>query len=256
MGYLAQAIAMVLIIPRYPVSFLRLFLKMGGWIVLVLGVVLLVLTLISHFNLKTAKRFDEEGRRAVALISEKEKIVSRDSDGDRQTSYYLTLEFTTHKRREMSVRRSVGGSKYRSVQEGGEIVLYYLASEPETTELTQGSHRKGSRITQTIALIDGLVCLAVIWVIGGWAVSAVRARRFGARQEAVVQEIKRTGVKINNQPRYRLVWRDNKGREGQSLLHRASDLDSLKSNDIIHIYQGIKRSWWVGDVGERVELNG
>ena len=245
---------MVLNIPKYPVSFLRLFFKMGGWIVLILAVVLLILSLVSHANLKTAKRFETEGLSAIARVTDKEKTVKRNSDGKRTTTYYLTLQFSTQTGKDISVRSSVGSRKYNSVQEGDEIPLYYLASAPETTEITKGSHRKGSRITQFIALMIGLGWLAALWIIGGWTVSAVRARRFGPRKEAMVQEVKRTGVKINNQPRYRLVWRDAEGREGQSLLHRYSELESLKPNDIIHIYQGPKQSWWVGDVGERPEF--
>ncbi len=245
---------MVLNVPKYPVPLFRLFWKMGGWIVLITGVVLVVFTLISHANLKTARRFENEGRRAVALITNKEKTVRRDSDGNDKVNYWLTLDFVTGLGEAITVRQSVGHGQYNSLQEGGELPLYYLVSEPGKVELTQGSHRKGARITQWIALIAGLIWLTALWVIGGWAVSAVRTRRFGTRKEAMVQEIKRTNVKINNRPRYRLVWRDNEGREGQSLLHRHSNLDSLKPNDIIHIYQGPKRSWWVGDVGERPEF--
>jgi hypothetical protein len=242
---------MVLVIPKYPVPLFRLFLKMGGWVVLITGVLLVVFTLISESNLKTAKRFEAEGRRTVAVIGEKERAVRREPDGDKKISYWLTLEFITGLGEQMSVRRSVGKSQYQSVQEGGKLTLFYLASEPDKIELSQGSYLKGARVTQWIALLAGLIWLAALWIIGGWAVSAVRARRFGSREEAMVQEIKRTGVKINNRPRYRLVWRDDKGREGQSLMHKASDLDGLKPTDTIHIYQGTKRSWWEGDVGAR-----
>lgn len=111
---------------------------MGGWVVLITGVLLLVFTLISHFNLKTARMFEAEDRRVVAKITDKEKIVRRDPDGNDKVSYWLTLEFVT-----------------------------------------------------------GL---------------------------------------------------------GEAVTVRQSELDSLKPTDIIHIYQGPKRSWWVEDVGERAEF--
>ena len=245
---------MVLNIPKYPVPLFRLFWKMGGWMVLITGALLVLFTLISQSNLKTARRFEAEGRSTVALITDKEKTVRRDSDGNDKVSYWLTFEFVTGLGQAITVRQSVGRGQYNSLKQGDELPLFYLASEPGKVELTQGSHREGARVTQWIALIAGLVWLAALWIIGGWAVSAVRARRFGPRKEAMVQEIKRTNLKINNQPRYRLVWRDKEGREGQSLLHRHSVLDSLRPNDIIHIYQGPKQSWWVGDVGERPEF--
>jgi len=42
------------------------------------------------------------------------------------------------------------------------------------------------------------------------------------------------------------------GREGQSLMHKAADVGGIRPGDTVGIYQGVKRAWWVGDVGERV----
>ncbi len=227
---------------------------MGGWFVIISGAMLVLFTLISQANLETAKRFETEGRSAVAQIVKKEKTVRHDSDSRTKISYWLTLDFVTDLGEEISVRRSVGRGAYQSVEQGGTQNLYYLASDPHKIELSRGSHRKGARVTQWIALIAGLIWLAALWIIGGWAVSAVRARRFGTREEAMVQEVLQTGVKINNQPRYRLVWRDARGREGKSLLHKRSELEGLRPGDPITIYQGLKHSWWVGDIGERAEF--
>ena len=58
--------------------------------------------------------------------------------------------------------------------------------------------------------------------------------------------------RVNKQPRFRIVWRDMQGREGQSLMHKAADVGGIRPGDTVGIYQGVKRAWWVGDVGERV----
>jgi hypothetical protein len=52
---------MTFTIPRQPVSLLRLFLKMGGWFVVVAGVFILLFTLFSHLSLQTARQFEREG---------------------------------------------------------------------------------------------------------------------------------------------------------------------------------------------------
>ena len=52
---------------RKPVSLFMLFLKMGGWIVAIAGLVLLVLSIASSQSLKLAERFDDEGRAAMAI---------------------------------------------------------------------------------------------------------------------------------------------------------------------------------------------
>lgn len=226
---------------------------MGGWIVIVFGVCLLIFTLISNANLNTAKRFEAEGQEAVAIVLRKYQTESRDADGDTTVTNWLILEYSTRRGEKITLTRTAGSSEYERAKVQEEFELRYLASEPRKTELTPGSYRSGSRITQGIALVLGLIWLGLLWKIGGWSVSAVRARRFGAREEAVVTEVRRTGVKVNNRPRYRLVWQDAHGREGTSLMRRMSELKSFRPGDHIEIYQGAKHSWWVGDVGERPE---
>ncbi|WP_371228678.1 DUF3592 domain-containing protein [Roseovarius sp. 2305UL8-3] len=245
---------MSLEIPRYPVPIWRLFLKMGGWIVLISGAILLLFTLISHLALQTAKQFEREGRMASAMVTEKYTTESRDSDGDRTTTYWLTFDFVTERREEVTVTESVGTSAYRRAEVGQPFELLYLASNPQKIEATPGSNRRGSRVFQIMALVLGLIWLVGLWKVGGWSVSAVRARRFGTRETAKVKEVRRTAVRINNRPRYRLIWRDSKGREGASLLRKGADLESFGKGDPIEIYMGLKTSWWVGDIGERPEF--
>ena len=219
--------------------------------VIIAGVALLLFTLISHLALQTAKRFEAEGIPAKAEVSEKYITTSTDSDGDTTTHYWLTFTFITAGKEEITLNETVGTSLYRRVEPGETFELHYLESEPERVETSPGSNRSASGFTQVAALIFGALWLFGLWKVGGWAVAAVRARRYGRREVAKVVEIARTGVTINNRPRYRLVWRDAQGREGKSLLRKSEDLSGLGRDDEIDIYQGVKLSWWVGDVGER-----
>lgn len=246
---------MVLVIPRHPVPLFRLFWKMGGWSVIILGVLLLILSLISQANLSTAKRFEKEGRKATAIVTERYTTVSTDSDGDRTTTYWLTLDYVTQAGEEISLNRSVGTAAYNRASEGQPFDLLYLDSQPRKTELTEGSYRQSSRVLQVVALVEGVMFLGLLWLIGGWTVSAARARRYGRREEAVVREVRRTNIRVNNRPRFRLVWEDSAGREGKSLLRKKSDLAGFRPGDHIDIYHGLKRSWWVGDIGERPEFS-
>ena len=152
---------------------------------------------------------------------------------------------------DISLNRSVSRAEYNRATQGQPFDLQYLQSAPRKTELTPGSYQSGARVTQIIALVMGLAWLAGLWIIGGWSVAATRARRYGRYEEAKVVEVRRTGVTINGRARYRLVWRDTAGREGRSLLHKAAALEGYGVGEVIDIYHGVKRSWWVGDVGRR-----
>lgn len=241
-------------IPHQPVSLLRLFLKMGGWFVVVAGVSILLFTLFSHLSLQTARQFEREGLHTQAIVTKKYDTENRDADGDRTMTYWLTLEYVTESGEEITLNRSVRLSTYRSAQIGAPLDLLYLRSAPTTTEVTPGSNLSTSRVAQGIALVMGLVWLAALWIVGGWAVSAVRARRYGARETASVTQVRKTNVKINRGARYRLVWTDAQGREGTSLLHQHANLAGFQAGDQIDIYQGVKHAWWVGDIGERPEF--
>lgn len=237
--------------PDPPPSLFRLFLRMGGWFVIIAGVVLLMFSIGSHFALQSAKRFEREGVPAVAEVSEKYSRTSSSSEGGNKTTYYLTFTYVTQDGTGYTDTRSVGTSLWNSVEEGDTFELLYLQSAPQTIETSPGSNRTASGAMQVIALVFGGLWLLGLWKVGGWAVAATRARRYGRREVAKVVKVERTGVRINNRPRFRLVWKDAQGREGRSLLHKAAALEGLGYNDEIGIYQGVKHSWWVGDVGER-----
>lgn len=237
--------------PASSPSLFRLFLRMGGWIVLITGALLLIFSIASHQSLKTAKRFETEGRIADARIVDRDTTTSTDSDGKQSTNYWLTFHYVTTRGEEIELRRSVPSSVYRENQVGDHFDLLYLESAPRKTEVTPGTNRTMSRVMQIVALVMGLIWLAALWKVGGWAVAAVRARRYGTREEARVTEVYRTGFKVNNRPRYRLKWVDAQGKPGTSLMHKANALSDFKAGDSIGIYQGVKYSWWVGDIGER-----
>lgn len=228
-----------------------LFMRMGGWIPMIFAAVVVLVSLIGQYNFSTAQRFVEEGRIATAAVADKYVRESRDSDGNRTYTYYLVMEFVTQRREEMSVRKSVGSSFYRRVDTGDAMEIRYLESDPDTVELREGDYARGAAALRWVALVLGVIWLGLFWVIGRWTVEALRARRYGQVEMAQLKEVMRTNVRINNSPRYRLVWTDGAGREGRSMLKKASEVEGWHGRDPIRVYQGMKRSWWAGDIGDR-----
>lgn len=234
-----------------PVSLFRLFWRMGGWVVLLFGAVFLIVTAIGYVSFQSAERFAREGLPATAVVTEKYLEESRDSDGDRVIEYFVTFEFETQAGRALSLTELVSYDEYSRGETGGSFDLLYLRSDPTRVELTRGSNARAANGLQIAALGVGLIWLAGLWWIGRWAVEAGRARAYGTRQVAHVTEVRTSNVKVNNRYRYRLVWKDAAGREGTSLLYKSTALDGYGNGDPIVIYQGLKRSWWAGDIGDR-----
>lgn len=236
-----------------PVPFLRLFLRMGGWVPLIFAGLLLLFTAISSAELRTAQLFDQEGIEAAGQITDKYTRETRDSDGNKRTTYYVTVEFKTRAGALVSVSPSVSRNAYSETTVGHPIGLWYLQSRPDKIELERGSHRQAYRITYFVAGGLGLAMLGSLWYFGRHTVAAVRARRYGARENAVVTGIEKTNYRVNKKHRYRLIWREASGRVGQSLPHRESALEAYAPGQTITVYQGLKKAFWVGDVGERAQ---
>lgn len=234
-----------------PVPVWRLFWRMGGWLALIFLVFFVFLTVISHTTLTLAERFDTEGRETTAEVLDKYERVSTDSDGDRTVTYYFALTFDTNAGERIDISRSVGSGPYRKTQVGDRIPIWYLQSDPDTTELSRGENQTTSRLTQGIALVFGLLALGALWVPGRKAVAAVRARRDGARETVEVLGTTRTSYRVNKRYRYRLTWTEPSGRVGESLAYKEHQLFPYPPGTEIKIYQGLKRAWWEGDVGQR-----
>ncbi len=234
-----------------PVPLWRLFWRMGGWITLIFLLFLMILTFVSQATLSLAHRFDAEGRETAADLLDKRQVETTDSDGDREVTYYFDLRFETYEGEWVEVSRSVGSREYRAREIGDRIPIWYLQSQPGTTELDRGENRSTSTVTRWIALVFGIGALVAMWFPARWAVAAVRARRYGTRENAEVLGTKTTRYQINNRYRYRLTWKEKSGRVGESLAYKEEKLSGFQPGSKITVYQGIKRAWWTGDVGER-----
>jgi hypothetical protein len=237
--------------PNPPVPFRTLFLKMGGWVVIISGIFVALMSILGHFAYQAAKQFERDGRAAVATVEEKYTTQRRDANGDTVTTRWLVLSFTTQLGEDVVVRRVASQGEYARAEVGGAFDLLYLESRPDRVELTAGQNRSAARFQQIAALVIGIIWLGSLWLVGGWAVAAVRARRFGERIGAQVLDIKQTGIRIAREQKYRLIWKDDQGRMGRSLLRARADLAHLKPGDRIEIYRGIKHGWWADDIGDR-----
>jgi len=234
-----------------PVPLWRLFLRLGGWWVIGLTVLLVVLSFASFGNAVTAARFETEGRAAQAEVTERYLRETTDSDGDRSVTYYLTFAYRTLEGEAIELNRSVPRSVYYDAEVGGTWELRYLASNPRKVELREGDFARGAGALRWFALAVGLVWLGLLWWVGRRSVAAVRARLYGQREEAEVLRHERTSVKVNNRYRYRLVWRVGTEETGRSMPHKEGALAAYPAGSRVVIFHGLKRSYWAGDVGDR-----
>ncbi|MCG6903385.1 MAG: hypothetical protein LJE68_11965 [Rhodobacter sp.] len=232
-----------------PRGWFSLFLRLGGWISLIFGVVLVVLTLISATNLYLADRMDRDGAFAQAAVTGKRVEIGTDSDGDETRTYYVTFAYKTSaggRTAEAIVDRAF----YTAAAVDDEHLIRYLRDDPGRIEHEIGQYRRGGTVLRYIGLVTGLIGLAALWFYGQRANRAVKARRDGEKRYAVIQRIAETGVTVNDRPQGRLEWREEDGQLGKSLMRSMAELRKLyEAGDRIVVFRLGRDAYWEGDVG-------
>jgi hypothetical protein len=235
---------------HYPRGWFNLFLRLGGWVCLVAGVALLALTGISASRLYMADRLDAGGGYSAAVVTDKRYEQSTDSDGDTSTTYYVTFTYKGGSAGGQTVETTVGSGFYDDVMPQDRRVIRYLRDDPRVIEYEPGRYRRIGNTLRYIGLAVGLLGLAALWMLGQQTNRAIKARRDGDRRIAVVIDIRDTNVEVNDRPQARLVWREDDGKTGQSLMRGEAELRRLYApGDKIVVFRLGRHAFWEGDVG-------
>ena len=232
-----------------PRGWFSLFLRLGGWACLILGVLLVVLTFFSASALYLADRMDADGRLAWAAVTDKRVGVTTDSDGDESRAYFVTF---TYKTREggRATEAEVPEALFRSLGIEDEHLIRYLRADPTQIEYEIGQYRQNGEALRYVGLAMGLVGLFFLWRFGGQTNAAILARRDGEKRFAVITGIVDSGVEVNDREKGRLEWREQDGQTGRSLMRDLQELrDLYEAGDRIVVFRLGETAYWEGDVG-------
>lgn len=232
-----------------PPDIKALFLRMGGWWVITLGIVVLVLTLLSESRAALARKFELESTTVEARVLN--RYIRQQDGGTDQVSFIVALDFTTADDERIVLERGVPEENFQQMVPGTRVDVRYLPDTPRRVEVIEGAYGRGAVALQRVALVGGLLWLFLLWRVGAWSVSAVRAREAGPREAVEVLRIQRTPYRVRRQRYFRLVWRDGQGAEGESLLNWRKVVASHRPGTTTHVYRDGRTTWWVGDIGER-----
>jgi hypothetical protein len=232
-----------------PRGWFSLFIRMGGWVCLVSGLFLVALTVFSASALYLGDRMDAEGRYARAVVEDKREVVTQDSEGDDDHSYYVLFVYKTSNGL-LRTEATVNFGYYEGIETGDSTVIRYLRDDPSHIEYEPGSYHRNGRLLRTIGLVVGLIGLATLWRFGSETNRAIKARRDGDKRFAVITSIEDAGIKINGKPQARLVWREEDGQVGESLMHSIYTLrDLYEASERIVVFRLGEDAVWEGDVG-------
>lgn len=232
---------------KAPRGWLELFWAKGGFLAAIAAVALLILTVLSVNNYRTAATFDRIGQGIPAQITS--KWVSR---GDESDDYYVRFEYVVGGQ-VYTTARKVARRYYVGVNVGDQREIRVLPNRPERMEYYLGETRDKARLTQMIAGGLGGVALILLWIYGARVNRAVLARKYGYRSVAEVMSI--VERKNSGKPTGRgyMIWNTDEGLRGESLDRPISDLHQIGRGAKINVFVRKGQSYWEGDVGPRTD---
>lgn len=238
-------------VPAAPPGPVRLFFRMGGLGIVALSTVVVGLSFWADSQQKLHRAFAEDSRSVQARVTDRLMRSNLNVDGSVSNVYFVDLAFETGDGRRLGLRQMVNKSRFDEVERGDVLPLRYLPGDPIQVMLPGQRSMSDGRSAARAALVLGVVALGLLWRIGGWVVSGVKARRDGPAETATVVGMERSVIRAVDGERYRLVWRGQDGHEGRSLLHKKRDLADIMPGTPITLYRDGPHLWWSGDVGAR-----
>ncbi len=228
-----------------PRGWFSLFLRLGGWSCLLAGAALLVLTVVSHVELRVADRFDADAGYAVATITGKGLI----GDPDAPEARMIGLSYKT-RAGGRTVEMAVDADFYDRARVGAEVPIRYAHADPARIVTEPEQSRIAGVVLRWIALAMGAAGLLALWRFGRAANAAILARRDGEKRLAQVVAIRPANVTVNDRRQGRLAWREEDGQTGESLMRDMAELERLYDpGDKIVVFRRGRDAFWEGDVG-------
>ena len=235
-----------------PRGWFSLFFRLGGWVSLIIALVMMVVAGLMVGYARSAMLFERDGVTTQARILERRKEVER-NDGKATHTYFVRFFFDTPTLHSVNVERVVPMQGYVEAVVGEPRDIRYLPYAPERFEHTVGMTAGNGRIARMVGWVVGAVSLGTLWFFGMKTNRAILARRFGDELVAEVTEMRRLKIEVNGRQQARLYWRLPDGTEGRSLMRDASQLVVYNAGDAITVFRRGREMWWEGDVGPRAE---
>lgn len=238
---------------RSKISIYAILMRQRVWLLGVGLAFTVVFGAVSFILSAEAREFAERGVETNATILDRDTRTRHDSDGGRQTTYYVTYSFEGPGGQVQRNRDIVSGGYHASVARGDEVSVLYLPDDPSSAELERGGTRRDS-------IVFGLVALLVAGGTGGlgwwfWrrSVAMIRAARRGERRTAKVLDHVDSGTRVNDRTLLQLHWIDSAYQEGHSLSHNPEHLENWPQGSEITVYVDprTEKAFWEEDLVTR-----
>lgn len=221
---------------RVTISPYRLAMRSHAWVLLFPLFFNVVFGVIGLLALQSAQLLDRYGVEGTAVVTDKDIRESRDSDGRRSYTYYLSYDWSLQGGGMHSGRSSVQRSRYNATAVGDSIAILYVPHDPDTHEIEIGNNRLFGLLFLGVSAVSMIVLAGIAAFFYRRIGAKLRAVRRGEVREARVLSIQQTNTTANNHRMWRLHWRDATGEIGQSGMMRRDRLEPFPEGSVIVVY--------------------
>jgi hypothetical protein len=225
-----------------PRSFARLMLNGWGVIGFFGLIFFMIFSTVSTLAGRTAERLTTEGVTVEATVTDKE--VRRNSSGATKAQGYRLLYVFEVDGVRYEGRDGVPLEVFEGSEPGQNVAIRYWSFDPSVSGIEPVDAAVEARVTRNIALVGGIFALVGFFFSVSRARRQVNLRRYGDRRRAVVLAHEKSINKPNKVPRYRVLWRDEKGGEGRSIPYRRQYLPDEGDEIVVYVDPKTGSSEW------------
>lgn len=215
------------------------------WVGLLCLCLALLFLPIGGFALRDAMRLASDGIGTTATVVDHATHTSRTSNGNRRTSYSVTLRFADQAGTLRTTRLSVSSETYQRLGIGSQTPVRYVASDPSIAEVEPGANRRNGLIMSGVGGVSALGALVLLMLFLRSASAQRRAVSRGERRQARIVAHHRVGKARAN--KVTAEWTDDRI-SGRTRTMKMGEAPGIGTVITICVDPVSGKGWWVEDL--------
>ena len=215
------------------------------WVGLLCLCLALLFLPIGGLHLRDAQRLASDGVDTTATVVDHATHTSRTNNGNRRTSYSVTLRYSDQRGGQHTTRLSVSSETYQRLGIGRQTPVRYVASDPTIAEVEPGENRRNGLIMAGVggASALGAALLLVFFLRSSAAQRRAMAR--GERRQARIVAHHQVGKARART--FSAEWTDGHT-TGRSRTLKEAALPAIGTTITVCIDPVSGKGWWVDDL--------
>lgn len=217
------------------------------WVGLLCLCLALLFLPIGGLHLRDAQRLASDGIDTTATVVDHATHTSRTNNGNRRTSYSVTLRYADQRGGQHTTRLSVSSETYQRLGIGRRTPVRYVASDPTIAEVEPGANRRSGMIMAGVGAASALGALVLLVLFLRSSAAQRRAMERGERRLARIVAHHRVGKAMARVRKVNAEWTDDHI-SGRTRTMKEGEAPTIGTRITICVDPVSGKGWWVDDL--------